>query len=62
MFQRLVCSLSVLSLSIAAAQAAETVPLNTPRLKSIDNLRDVAGLTTAYSTANGGTMRGGVFY
>jgi protein tyrosine/serine phosphatase len=57
-----VCSLSVLSLSIAAAQAADPVPLNTPRLKSIDNLRDVAGLTTAYSTAHDGTMRAGVFY
>jgi protein tyrosine/serine phosphatase len=57
-----VCSLSVLSLSIAAAQAADAVPLNTPRLKSIDNFRDVAGLTTAYTTAHDGTMRGGVFY
>nr|WP_256352578.1 tyrosine-protein phosphatase [Pseudomonas sp. PDM31] len=54
--------MSVLSLSIAAAQAADPVPLNTPRLKSIDNLRDVAGLTTAYSTAHDGTMRAGVFY
>ena len=62
MFQRLVCSLSVLSLSIAAAQAAETAPLNTPRLKGMDNFRDVAGTTTAYSTANDGTMRAGVFY
>jgi hypothetical protein len=57
-----VCSLSVLSLSIAAAHAAETVVLDTPRLQSIDNFRDVAGLTTAYSTAHDGTMRGGVFY
>ena len=62
MFQRLVCSLSVLSLSIAAAHAAESVPLDTPRLKSIDNFRDVAGITTAYSTAHDGTMRAGVFY
>lgn len=62
MFQRLVCSLSVLSLSIAAAHAAEPVVLDTPRLQSIDNFRDVAGLTTAYSTAHDGTMRGGVFY
>ncbi|NUT79214.1 autotransporter domain-containing protein [Pseudomonas sp. C1C7] len=62
MFQRLLCSLSVLSLSIAAAQAAEPVVLDTPRLKSIDNLRDVAGITTAYTTAHDGTMRGGVFY
>jgi protein tyrosine/serine phosphatase/uncharacterized protein YhjY with autotransporter beta-barrel domain len=57
-----VCSLSVLSLSIAAAHAAESVPLDTPRLKSIDNFRDVAGITTAYSTAHDGTMRAGVFY
>lgn len=62
MFQRLLCSLSVLSLSIAAAHAAESVPLDTPRLKSIDNFRDIAGITTAYSTAHDGTMRGGVFY
>lgn len=62
MFQRLVCSLSVLSLSIAAAHAAEPVDLNTPRLRSIDNFRDVAGLTTAYTTAHDGTMRAGVFY
>jgi len=61
-FQRLVFSLSILSLSIAAAQAADPVLLNTPRLKSIDNFRDVAGLTTAYSTAHDGTLRGGVFY
>jgi protein tyrosine/serine phosphatase len=58
-FQRLLCSLSVLSLSIAAAQAAN---LNTPRLSGIDNFRDIAGTTTAYSTANDGTLRGGVFY
>ncbi|MFW9081992.1 tyrosine-protein phosphatase [Pseudomonas sp. P2757] len=59
MFQRLVCSLSVLSLSIAAAQAAD---LNTPRLQGIDNFRDIAGTTSAYSTANDGTLRSGVFY
>ncbi|WP_426201276.1 tyrosine-protein phosphatase [Pseudomonas sp. TWP3-1] len=59
MFQRLVCSLSVLSLSIAAAQAAD---LDTPRLQGIDNFRDIAGTTSAYSTANDGTMRSGVFY
>jgi protein tyrosine/serine phosphatase len=58
-FQRLLCSLSVLSLSIAAAQAAD---LNTPRLSGIDNFRDIAGTTTAYSTAHDGTMRSGVFY
>lgn len=59
MFQRLVCSLSVLSLSIAAAQAAD---LDTPRLAGIDNFRDIAGTTIAYSTAHDGTMRAGVFY
>ncbi|WP_460110063.1 tyrosine-protein phosphatase [Pseudomonas sp. S3_H04] len=62
MFQRLLCSLSVLSLSIAAAHAAESVPLDTPRLQGIDNFRDVAGITTAYTTAHDGTMRAGVFY
>jgi len=61
-FQRLLCSLSVLSLSIAAAQAADTVVLDTPRLKSIDNFRDIAGITTAYSTSHDGTLRAGVFY
>lgn len=56
------CSLSVLSLSIAAAQAAETYPLDTPRLAGIDNFRDVAGTTSAYTTSNDGTLRAGVFY
>ncbi|MGE8066215.1 tyrosine-protein phosphatase [Pseudomonas sp. NPDC089569] len=60
MFQRVLFSLSALSLSIAVAQAAE--PLDTPRLRSIDNFRDIAGTTTAYTTANDGTMRSGVFY
>ncbi|WP_192560660.1 tyrosine-protein phosphatase [Pseudomonas allokribbensis] len=59
MFPRLLCSLSVLSLSIAAAHAAD---LDTPRLKGIDNFRDIAGITTAYSTTHDGTMRAGVFY
>ncbi|MGF6595029.1 tyrosine-protein phosphatase [Pseudomonas sp. 2835] len=66
MYQRLLCSLSVLSLSIAAAQAAsplaEGAPLDTPRLARIDNFRDIAGTTHAYSTAHDGTMRSGVFY
>ncbi|RJX74098.1 tyrosine-protein phosphatase [Pseudomonas sp. LS-2] len=62
MFQRVLFSLSVLSLSIAAAQAAETTALDTPRLASIDNFRDIAGTTTAYSTTNDGTLRSGVFY
>ena len=59
MFPRLLCSLSVLSLSIAAAHAAD---LDTPRLQGIDNFRDVAGITTAYSTTHDGSMRAGVFY
>ncbi|MFZ5960391.1 tyrosine-protein phosphatase [Pseudomonas knackmussii] len=58
----LCCSLSVLSLSIATAQATETYTLDTPRLTGIDNFRDVAGTTTAYTTRNDGTMRAGVFY
>ncbi|PTQ66891.1 tyrosine-protein phosphatase [Pseudomonas sp. GV071] len=62
MLQRLLCSLSVLSLSIAAAQAAETYTLDTPRLTGIDNFRDIAGTTTAYTTANDGVMRAGQFY
>ncbi|WP_448695084.1 tyrosine-protein phosphatase [Pseudomonas moraviensis] len=62
MFQRLLCSLSVLSLSIAAANAAESVALDTPHLSGIDNFRDIAGITSAYSTTHDGTMRSGVFY
>ncbi len=62
MFQRLLCSLSVLSLSIAAAHAGEPVTLDTPRLSGIDNFRDLAGTTIAYSTTHDGTMRSGVFY
>lgn len=59
MFPRFLCSLSVLSLSIAAVHAAD---LDTPRLQGIDNFRDIAGITTAYSTTHDGTMRAGVFY
>ena len=62
MLHRLLCSLSILSLSISAAHAAETYALNTPILSSVDNFRDLAGTTTAYTTANDGTMRSGVFY
>ena len=36
MFRRLLFSLSVMSLSIAAANAAESLPLDTPRLSGID--------------------------
>ncbi|MDH1011031.1 tyrosine-protein phosphatase [Pseudomonas nicosulfuronedens] len=54
--------LSLLSLSIASAYAAETYTLDTPRLTGIDNFRDLAGTTTAYTTSNDGVMRSGVFY
>ncbi|MFI8483334.1 hypothetical protein ACIGCM_22480 [Pseudomonas sp. NPDC078700] len=58
MFHRILFSLSALSLSICTAQAASAETLNTPRLASADNFRDVAGNTTAYTTANNGVMRG----
>ncbi|WP_318652567.1 MULTISPECIES: tyrosine-protein phosphatase [unclassified Pseudomonas] len=54
--------LSLLSLSIACANAAETYTLDTPHLTGIDNFRDIAGTTTAYTTSNDGVMRSGVFY
>ncbi|MBB2493883.1 tyrosine-protein phosphatase [Aquipseudomonas ullengensis] len=62
MFHRVLYSLSVLSLSIASAHAAQTYSLDTPRLTGIDNFRDLAGTTSAYTTANDGVMRAGVFY
>lgn len=62
MFHRILCSLSLLSLSIAAAQVQAADTLDTPRLKGIDNFRDVAGTTSAYTTANDGVMRAGQFY
>ncbi|WP_343572431.1 tyrosine-protein phosphatase [Pseudomonas sp.] len=56
-------SLLVLPLAVALAAApAQAETLNTPRLTGIDNFRDVAGTTSAYSTAHDGVMRGGVFY
>lgn len=51
----------LIGLVCCSAQAAD-VSLSTPRLTGIDNFRDVAGITTAYSTANDGVMREGVFY
>ena len=60
MYSRVLCSLSLLTLAIGAAHAAD--PLNTPRLVGMDNFRDLAGTTTAYSTAHNGTLRAGVFY
>ncbi|WP_175650662.1 tyrosine-protein phosphatase [Pseudomonas sp. Marseille-P9899] len=62
MFHRILCSLSLLSLSIAAAQVQAGELLDTPRLKGIDNFRDVAGTTSAYTTSNDGVMRAGQFY
>ncbi|KIY40770.1 protein tyrosine phosphatase [Pseudomonas sp. 10-1B] len=60
MLQRVLCSLSLLTLAISAAHAAEV--LDTPRLVGIDNFRDIAGTTTAYTTHHDGVMRTGVFY
>ncbi|MDR0278424.1 MAG: tyrosine-protein phosphatase [Paucimonas sp.] len=61
MLLRVLFSLSALSLSIAA-HAAATDTLDTPRLVGIDNFRDIAGTTSAYTAANDGTLRSGVFY
>ncbi len=60
MLQRVLCSLSLLTLAISAAHAAEV--LDTPRLAGIDNFRDIAGTTSAYTTTHDGVMRSGVFY
>ncbi|NIE73177.1 autotransporter domain-containing protein [Pantoea sp. Ap-967] len=60
MLQRLFCSLSLLTLAISTAHAADA--LDTPRLAGMDNFRDIAGTTTAYTTSHDGTMRTGVFY
>ncbi|MHC6226336.1 tyrosine-protein phosphatase [Pseudomonas sp. X10] len=62
MLHRVLSSLSVLTLSITAAHAAEPSVLDTPRLAGMDNFRDIAGITNAYTTAHDGTMRAGVFY
>lgn len=60
MLQRALYSLSMLTLTISAANAAEA--LDTPRLAGMDNFRDIAGTTSAYTTRQGGTLREGVFY
>lgn len=60
MLQRVLCSLSLLTLAISAAHAADA--LDTPRLAGMDNFRDIAGTTEAYSTSHDGVMRAGVFY
>lgn len=52
---------TIIYLLCCGAQAAD-LTLNTPRLQGMDNFRDVAGTTTAYTTANDGVMRQGVFY
>ena len=61
MIHRIAVSLSLLAMPIATAFAAETA-IETPRLSSIDNFRDIAGTTRVYSTSHEGTMRTGVFY
>lgn len=61
MLSRLLCSTSLVCLPLATAVAAAQ-PLDTPRLIGVDNFRDVAGTTAAYTTANDGVMRAGVFY
>lgn len=60
MLQRLFCSMPLLTLAISAAHAADA--LDTPRLAGMDNFRDIAGTTSAYSTRHDGVMRAGVFY
>lgn len=50
-----------IAFTCVAAQADDQA-ISTPRLSGIDNFRDVAGITTAYTTANDGVMRTGVFY
>ncbi|MBC9249406.1 autotransporter outer membrane beta-barrel domain-containing protein [Pseudomonas alcaligenes] len=62
MLHRVLYSLSVLSLAISSAHGAETYSLDTPRLTGIDNFRDLAGTTSAYTTSHDGVMRSGVFY
>jgi len=52
---------TIVYLLCCGAQAAD-LTLNTPRLQGMDNFRDVAGTTTAYTTRNDGVMREGVFY
>ena len=60
MLQRLFCSLSLLTVGVCAAHAADA--LDTPRLAGMDNFRDIAGTTSAYTTSHDGVMRAGVFY
>ena len=55
-------SATALALAFLSAQGVAAETLNTPRLSSADNFRDIAGTTTAYSTARNGVMRQGVFY
>lgn len=62
MFHRTLFSLSLLSLSVAVAQVQAADALNTPRLKGIDNFRDVAGTSSAYQAAHDGSLRAGQFY
>lgn len=52
---------TIIYLLCCGAQAAD-LTVNTPRLQGMDNFRDVAGTTAAYSTNHDGVMRAGVFY
>ncbi|QKN82552.1 tyrosine-protein phosphatase [Scandinavium goeteborgense] len=51
----------LVGLVCCTAHAADR-SLSTPHLRGIDNFRDVAGIASAYSTANDGVMRAGIFY
>ncbi len=53
------------TLSLVATAISGTLyaaPINTPRLATMDNFRDIAGTTSIYTTSHDGTMRTGVFY
>ncbi|WP_337065062.1 tyrosine-protein phosphatase [Rouxiella badensis] len=58
---KLAVAISLLCTPALNAYASD-VTITTPILSSMDNFRDIAGTTTAYSTTYGGTMRSGVFY
>ncbi|MEE7533802.1 tyrosine-protein phosphatase [Klebsiella huaxiensis] len=46
----------------AVSGVLSAAPINTPRLATMDNFRDIAGTTSIYTTSHDGTMRTGVFY
>lgn len=49
-------------ISLLLSGALHAAALSTPKLSSVDNFRDIAGITETYSTRQGGTLRSGVFY